>query len=332
MPWPAMFWSETDKQALAPRPERLWSCTSLLWLLAAMPALLSATPSCAASAINVADLFISAKPPLLVVAQDGTTEGDAGREDMLFEEPSVYRRGEREKSPAAASEDCSAPPSGRELPKVAIIIDDMGYHPKIGAELLALEMNLTFSFLPHAPLSRSQGELAWRQGHDILVHMPMEAQDPSWDPGPGTLYLTDSLEDEARKVAESLASVPHAIGINNHMGSRFTEDQEAMRQFFKLLAGHDLLFIDSVTSSASVAMKTARAMGFKTARRHVFLDNVQSQEDICRQLKLLVREANGRGWAIGIGHPNEATLNALTRCRTMLQGRVQLVGVHELAR
>jgi hypothetical protein len=105
-----------------------------------------------------------------------------------------------------------------------------------------------------------------------------------------------------------------------------------MQRFFKLLAGQDLLFIDSLTSPASVAMATARAMGFKSARRHVFLDNVQTVEEVCRQLERLIAEAATRGWAIGIGHPNEATLTALARCREMLRSRVRLVSIRELVR
>jgi polysaccharide deacetylase 2 family uncharacterized protein YibQ len=253
-------------------------------------------------------------------------------EGFLFEEPAVLAPGVVLPPAGQADDGCSPAPVGGELPKVAIIIDDMGHHRDLGAELLALEMDLTFSFLPHAPFTREQGEQARQMGRDTLVHMPMEALDPAWDPGPGTLYLADPLPEVARKVAQNLSFVPQAVGLNNHMGSRYTEDQAAMRQFFALLGGQDLLFIDSETSPRSVAKETARQMGLRAGSRQVFLDNVRSQEDICRQLKALVREAKKKGSAIGIGHPNRETLAALTRCRHMLQQQVQVVGVSDLVR
>ncbi|MHB8809614.1 MAG: divergent polysaccharide deacetylase family protein [Desulfobulbaceae bacterium] len=326
-----MCWPGTNKKGAAPEAAR-WSRAAVFCGLALALVLLPVSSCRAFSAITVEDLRTLGSSPEIRVAQVRVPMRPAGKENFVFEEPWLFGPEGQPLPSGAEADGCAVPNDGKELPRVAIIIDDMGHHHRLGADLLGLELNLTFSFLPHAPFSRELAEQARQQGHDILVHMPMEPLDPAWDPGPGTLYLADPLEEIARKVAQNLSSVPHAVGINNHMGSRYTGDEAAMRQFFKLLSGQDLLFIDSGTSSASVAMETARAMGFKSARRHVFLDNVQSQEDICRQLKQLVTEARKRGWAIGIGHPNEATLTALTSCREMLQEQVRLVGIHELVR
>jgi hypothetical protein len=98
----------------------------------------------------------------------------------------------------------------------------------------------------------------------------------------------------------------------------------------KVLQNRNLFFIDSYTTIKSVAMDEARKMGIKTARRHVFLDNIHTEADICRQLEKLIISAQQQGWAIGIGHPNKETLLALTRCKTDLFKQVRLVGVHEL--
>jgi polysaccharide deacetylase 2 family uncharacterized protein YibQ len=228
------------------------------------------------------------------------------------------------------TESCASPDDGQEKPRIAIIIDDMGNQRRLAEQLLALDLNLTYSFLPHAPFTQELEEQAWEQGHDILVHMPMEATDPQWDPGPGTLYIADSPEKLALSVRENLALVPHAIGVNNHMGSRFTEDRPAMHRFLRVVGDEGLFFVDSMTSSASTGLDEAREMGIRTARRHVFLDNVHSQEDICRQLKELISIARKKGKGIGIGHPNEATLTALGRCRETLLENVQIVGIHEL--
>jgi polysaccharide deacetylase 2 family uncharacterized protein YibQ len=215
---------------------------------------------------------------------------------------------------------------------VAIIIDDMGYHQRIGRALLDLDLNLTFSFLPDGPFTPALQERAWREEHDVLVHMPMEAHDPARNSGPGTLLADDPPEVIAEKVARNLATVPRAVGVNNHMGSRFTENPEAVQLFLHQIAAKGLFFIDSGTTPRSVAMETARSLGIPTGRRHVFLDNSDRREDICLRLGELVELAVRSGEAIGIGHPGEATLEALNGCGEMLTGRVRVVGIGELAR
>ncbi|HHO47988.1 MAG TPA: divergent polysaccharide deacetylase family protein [Desulfobacteraceae bacterium] len=230
------------------------------------------------------------------------------------------------------AENRGGPGHGKDLPAVAIIIDDMGYQQRIGEALLDLDLNLTFSFLPDGPFTPVQQERAWREEHDVLVHMPMEAHDPARNSGSGILLVADPPEVIAGKVARNLAAVPRAVGVNNHMGSRFTENPEAVQLFLQQIAGRGLLFIDSGTTPGSIAMETARALGIPTGRRHVFLDNSERREDICLQLGELVDLAVRSGEAIGIGHPGEATLEALTGCGEMLTGRVRVVGIRELAR
>ncbi len=216
------------------------------------------------------------------------------------------------------------------LPMVAIIIDDMGYHQKIGNELLALPMNLTFSFLPAAPFTPELEEKAFQAGRVVLLHQPMEPKGKEWDPGPGAMLIGQSKEEQKRLFAANLKAVPHAVGVNNHMGSLYTEDREAMDAFMQLLQEHGLFFVDSFTSADSQGLMAARAAGVSTARRHVFLDNVHSPDKVCEQLKKLVQSADENGWAIGIGHPNEATLSALTNCRGKLLKRIRLVSAQEL--
>ncbi len=259
----------------------------------------------------------------------GTAQGAT----IVFEEPGLPQPAEVQATSPEKKGSCGPPPPpGSRLPRVAIIIDDMGYHRRTGDRLLGLDMDLTFSFLPGAPFTAEQEEKAFQRGRDILVHLPMEARDPKWDPGPGKLLLSFSPRQMRETVRSDLAAVPHAIGANNHMGSRFTEDRRAMRVVLSELKKHNFFFIDSYTTAASTGMAEAAALGMPTGRRHVFLDNVHSQDTICRQLKQLIRLAEQQGWAIGIGHPNQATLDALTRCREKLLRHVRLVGVHALVR
>lgn len=218
------------------------------------------------------------------------------------------------------------------VPKIAIIIDDMGHHELLGNKLLDLQLNLTYSFLPHAPFTAQQEQIAYEKGRDVMVHLPMEAKDPAWNPGIGALYIKNSPEQLTQSTAALLERVPHATGANNHMGSLFTENRAAMEQILMVLQAKQFYFIDSYTTADSTGLDQARKMGIPTARRHVFLDNVHDQEKICQQIERLVKMAKEKGWAIGIGHPNQATLLALTHCKKNLLRDVELVGAHALVR
>ncbi len=220
--------------------------------------------------------------------------------------------------------------SNSSLPMVAIIIDDMGYHKKIGNELLALPMNLTFSFLAAAPFTAELEEKAYQAGRCIFLHLPMEPKSKEWDAGPGALFLGQSQEEQGQLFQQNLQAVPHAVGVNNHMGSLYTENREAMDSLMVLLDKEDLLFVDSFTTSASKGLIAAEEAGIPSARRDIFLDNVHAQDKVCAQLKQLVSRAEKKGWAIGIGHPNDATLAALTNCKSRLLKRVRLVSAQEL--
>jgi polysaccharide deacetylase 2 family uncharacterized protein YibQ len=218
------------------------------------------------------------------------------------------------------------------IPQIAVIIDDMGYHLQLGHQLLQLAYPLTFAFLPEAPYTPEQAETAYRAGRDILVHLPMEPKEKAWNPGRDALMVEDSAEKVRLKTVRMLAAVPHATGVNNHMGSRFTEVGAGMQVVMETLKMHSLFYIDSFTTKSSRGLATARQQGVPTARRHIFLDNVQEKEAICRQFGLLVDLAKTQGHAIGIGHPNQAMLTALTQCGQVSFRGMEMVGAHRLAR
>jgi len=224
------------------------------------------------------------------------------------------------------------PPGPRRprLPLVAIIIDDMGYNLDVGRRLIESGMNLTFAFLPDGPHTAELAALAQRYHRDRLLHFPMEPASASVNPGPGAVYLDTPYADMRRIFFDNLAVVPGVIGINNHMGSRFTQNEAAMREFLGLVSAQGIFFVDSITSANSVGYSLAREMGVPTARRDVFLDNVQAPEAIARQLAVLAKIAARHGSAVGIGHPHRATLAALTSRRRWLASRMTLVGVARL--
>lgn len=216
------------------------------------------------------------------------------------------------------------------LPRVAIIIDDIGYQYEMGMRVLALPIECTFSFLPFAPFTRQLEESAHSRGKTVFLHLPLEPQSADFNPGPGALMLSDSPETQREKLQRSLDEVPHAVGVNNHMGSLYTEDKIAMERLMVELSNRSLMFIDSYTTALSVGLDSARSMGLKSARRHVFLDNKLTKEHICGQLEKLVHIANENGVAIGIGHPHGETLDALTSCSPIYASQVQYVSIPEI--
>ena len=215
-------------------------------------------------------------------------------------------------------------------PLVAIIIDDMGYRQNTGMALLALDLPLSFSFLPFTPFSDELQKEAQARGRDILLHLPLEPVDQKLDPGPGALTAAMDPETMRSIFHQDLQTVPRAIGINSHMGSRFTANPQAMRTLLALVRTRNIFFLDSMTSSQSVAYDLAREMGVKTERRTVFLDNDQNLDKIMAQLDLLVKHADKHGQAVGIGHPYPATVEALRRYQAQLRARTEMVGVSRL--
>lgn len=222
------------------------------------------------------------------------------------------------------------PSEHRTKPLAAIIIDDMGYRQVEGEKLLSLDMKLSFAFLPFAPHAESLLQKARTRGCDILLHLPMEATDPKWDPGPGTLYIWMRRLALQAHLEKDLKAVPMAIGINNHMGSRFSEDREAMQTVLEFARAKGLFYMDSLTSSGSVGHSLAKKMGVPSGTRDFFLDNDADKSKIIKQLESFVRFAEKHGEAIGIAHPKKETIAALAEFEGQFKERITLVGIHTL--
>lgn len=219
---------------------------------------------------------------------------------------------------------------GHATPKVAIIIDDMGHERELGARLAALDLNLSYSFLPHAPYLEELESLVRERGRTVMLHLPLEPIDPTKNPGPGAIYLDEHSGTIADLFKENLAQLPQADGVNNHMGSKFTRDERAMSILAEQLLGQHLFFIDSYTTPDSIAMATVARKGVPTARGHMFIDTVQQKQVVCDRLNDLVALAHRQQFAIGIGHPYQVTVEALQDCAPAIFESIELVGAGEL--
>lgn len=216
--------------------------------------------------------------------------------------------------------------------RIAIVIDDMGWDLPMAEALLGLNIPLSFALMPQAPYQTQIAAEAQRHGYDVLLHLPMEPHDyPRVNPGKDALLTQMSPHDLSAHLQAALRLLPTAIGVNNHMGSRLTEDEHAMHTVMRNLKQHDLFFLDSRTSSASQAYRIAREVGVKAAQRNVFLDHDSRPEQIAQQFRRLTALAQTRGYAIGIGHPYPATLHALKQALpTLRQAGITLVPVSHL--
>ncbi len=195
--------------------------------------------------------------------------------------------------------------------RLAIIIDDIGYDRATADAVFALPFPLTLSVLPGLPYSAQVDEEAKRRGYQVMLHLPM-ASTGNGKPEAMELHPGMSGEEVSETLGQMLASVPDAIGVNNHQGSEATADPQLMAKLMSALRESKLFFVDSRTTAATVAYDTARQMGIPAAYRNVpFLDDTPDADSIRKQLALAIRDARKQGAVIAIGHPHPITLQVL---------------------
>lgn len=219
-----------------------------------------------------------------------------------------------------------------EAPRVAIIIDDLGYHHANGKRAIGLPGQVTYSFLPGAPRARSLAEQAHARGRDVLLHLPLQAAAGQGGREPSEIHIDMSRERLGDVLGQALDSVPHAIGINSHRGSLLTRHPGHMQWLMEEISTYgSLFFIDSFTHHDSVALQVAEETGVPAMRRNVFLDPDPSPETVAREFERMKRLARQRGQVIAIGHPYPATLELLEReLPRLAEEGIELVSVSDL--
>ncbi len=212
-----------------------------------------------------------------------------------------------------------APAHGR--PQIAVIMDDAGVNRRNTEKAIALPAPLTISFLPYAPELAPLVKQARANGHEIMVHLPMEPLGGEENPGPHALMVRETSAQIMRTLDWNLARLDGYVGVNNHMGSRFSADRPAMREVLAELHRRGLLFIDSRTTGHTVGGDVAQHLHMPYAERDVFLDNDEDPAAIRVQLQTLERIAQARGQAIAIGHPYDSTIAVLGDWLTHVQSQ-----------
>ena len=253
--------------------------------------------------------------------------GDRDTNDIKRIESRHASIGERERLNLPAVE--------KEKPKVVIIVDDLGFNKDSVDRLLELEFPINFAILPYLPYSRYAAEKANQKGWDVMLHLPMEPQGTSGyvgdDAGDGALLESLPIKEIIKKLHHNISSVPYVKGVNNHMGSKFTENEELMKIVLRELNMKGLFFIDSKTSKNSKGYDIAKTLGMKTALRDVFLDQQSQGENyVNSQILRLVEISKAKGYAVGICHPYPETVRALTYMLPRINREVEITKVSSL--
>ena len=211
-------------------------------------------------------------------------------------------------------------------PKLAIIIDDVTTSYQRD-KILDIGYNINMAFLPPTPRHKNSAKITNNLEH-YMIHLPLQASSNKYDEA-NTLYVNDTYTTIEKRIIALQSLYPNAKFINNHTGSKFTANQEAMDKLFQVLQKYNYTFIDSKTTANSVALVSAKKYGMRVLSRNIFLDNKKDKVYIQNQLKKAVAIAKKQGSAIAIGHPYNITFNALKDSQHILKD-VQTVFVDQL--
>ena len=205
--------------------------------------------------------------------------------------------------------------------RIAIVIDDFGYQDqKLIQSFCDLPQPITLSIFPGERHTAWTAQQAIEKNHGVMVHLPMEPIGyPERDPGPNAIFSDDAPQKIAELTQNALAAVPHARGMNNHLGSRLTQNADAMKVVLQVVKQRDFFFVDSMTSPQSAAYAIAQEMGIPSGRGALFLDLIDDEDAIVKRLYALAARARQEGAAIGIGHAKRETLKALQRVLPALE-------------
>jgi polysaccharide deacetylase 2 family uncharacterized protein YibQ len=310
----------------------------------------SATPTATPTGTPVAATAAATQDIALALPEQSpadtlTVDTPASAEPAIPAEPAAAELLEEAPAtaPASTTETLSAPTSANPAPSpaqsfvpapgthyIALIIDDIGYVDDLGARAVALPDDVTFAVLPHTPHGVALAEAAHANGKEVMLHAPMSNL-AAMPLGPGGLTPQLTREEFMQTLTAALDAVPHLQGLNNHMGSELTAQEEPMRWVMETLQRRNLYFVDSYTTASSVAGRIAQEQDIPTLTRNVFLDNVQTAEDIDREFQRLLTLAREKGFATGIGHPYAATLDYLEKALPTLTAlHIELIPVSQM--
>lgn len=256
------------------------------------------------------------------------------------EAPEPHKPGKRPAEPKAKPSSEAATPQSpepeRALPRLALVIDDLGYvQPELVTRLCSLPVPFSVAVLPYQEHTRESADIAYRLGKEVMLHLPMEPigyPGPGRDPGPNAILYNLPETEVRRRVRLALDDIPHRVGVNNHMGSRITPDRTRMGWVLQELKARKLFFVDSRTEKDSVAFDVAEQLGIPAVQRKVFLDDDKAFPEMEKQWDRALKLAEKDGSVLIIGHIYPETVEALEKLVPRSKGQVRFVKAGELAR
>jgi uncharacterized protein len=260
-------------------------------------------------------------------------EAPAKESPAKVKEPSVKEPGKIAKPEKLQAKE--AHPQ-RELPRFALVIDDLGYmQPELVKRLCQEPVAFSVAVLPYQEFTKESAEIAFSRGKEVMLHLPMEPQGypgPGKDPGPNAIMF-DLKEAEIRaRVRAAMEAIPHRKGVNNHMGSRITPDRMRMGWVLQEVKARHCFFVDSRTEKDSVAFDVAQELKIPSVQRKVFLDDDKSFSEMSKQWERAIEIANREGEVLLIGHIYPETVEALERLIPRSKGKVRFVAASDLVR
>jgi uncharacterized protein len=242
----------------------------------------------------------------------------------------------KQQPPPATRPEEPGPGLAEGMPRMAVVIDDLGYaSPELVTRLCAQPVPFSVAVLPYLEHTRQSAEIAHERGKEVMLHLPMEPLGypaPGRDPGKDAI-LFDLSESQVRaRVRKALAEIPFRKGVNNHMGSRITPDRTRMRWVLEEIQAAHCFFVDSRTEKDSVAFDVARELAIPSVQRKVFLDDDKRFEEIARQWDRALALARKDGQVLAIGHIYPETVAALEKLVPAAKGKVKFVKAGDLTR
>ncbi|MFD2116266.1 divergent polysaccharide deacetylase family protein [Paenibacillus yanchengensis] len=216
---------------------------------------------------------------------------------------------------------------------VAIVIDDFGNNMQGTLQMLSMSIPITAAIMPFLPSTKSDAELAYERGHDVIVHLPLEPEvgKPEWL-GPGAIFVHLSDEEIRKRTIAAINDVPHAIGMNNHMGSKATADERVMRIILTVCKERGLFYLDSKTTSKSVVAKVANELGVSYVTNNIFLDDQYTDAHIDKQMNKIHQLIKEKNQIIAIGHvgpPGKITASAIKQNIPALSRQVKFIRISD---
>jgi len=274
----------------------------------------------------------------LILGQQGCGKREAPGKQAPKPEPKKPEKKQAEpkaKPPSEAIRPRSPEPSTT-LPRLALVIDDLGYiQPELVTRLCSLPVAFSVAVLPYLEHTRESAEIAHRLGKEVMLHLPMEPigyPGPGRDPGPNAILFNLPEAEVRRRVRLALDDVPHRVGVNNHMGSRITPDRTRMAWVLQEIKARKHFFVDSRTEKDSVAYDVAEQLGIPAVQRRVFLDDDKAFPEMEKQWERALKLAEKEGFVLIIGHIYPETVEALEKLVPRAKGQVRFVTAGQLVK